>query len=123
MKKLSEDKTELAKKFEVPDVPRILRELSKNEAFYFFTSIGNYTGECATSLEDFIKKIKTVSVKSIEFHLYREDFEKWVAETLEDRELAQEIENLQKQNTTEEILREKLSAIVSKRYEQLRRML
>ena len=123
MKKLSEDKTELAKKFEVPDVPRILRELSKNEAFYFFTSIGNYTGECATSLEDFIKKIKTVSVKSIEFHLYREDFEKWVAETLEDRELAQEIENLQKQNTTEENLREKLSAIVSKRYEQLRRML
>ena len=123
MKKLSEDKTELAKKFEVPDVPRILRELSKNEAFYFFTSIGNYTGECATSLEDFIKKIKTVSVKSIEFHLYREDFEKWVAETLEDRELAQEIENLRKQNTTEEFLREKLSAIVSKRYDLLRRML
>ena len=123
MKKLSEDKTELAKKFEVPDVPRILRELSKNEAFYFFTSIGNYTGECATSLEDFIKKIKTVSVKSIEFHLYREDFEKWVAETLEDKELAQEIEKLRKQNTTEEFLREKLSAIVSKRYEQLRRML
>ena len=123
MKKLSEDKTELAKKFEVPDVPRILRELSKNEAFYFFTSIGNYTGECATSLEDFIKKIKTVGVKSIEFHLYREDFEKWVAETLEDKELAQEIENLRKQNTTEEFLREKLSAIVSKRYEQLRRML
>jgi len=123
LNKLSEDKTELAKKFEVPDVPRILRELSKNEAFYFFTSIGNYTGECATSLEDFIKKIKTVSVKSIEFHLYREDFEKWVAETLEDKELAQEIENLRKQNTTEEFLREKLSAIVSKRYEQLRRML
>ena len=123
MKKLSEDKTELAKKFEVPDVPRILRELSKNEAFYFFTSIGNYTGECATSLEDFIKKIKTVSVKSIEFHLYREDFEKWVAETLEDKELAQEIETLRKQNMTEELLREKLSAIVSKRYEQLRRIL
>lgn len=106
MNKLSEDKTELAKKFEVPDVPRILRELSKNEAFYFFTSIGNYTGECATSLEDFIKKIKMVSVKSIEFHLYREDFEKWVAETLEDKELVQEIENLRKQNTTEEFLRE-----------------
>jgi len=123
LKKLSEDKTELAKKFEAPDVPRILRELSKNEAFYFFTSIGNYTGECATSLEDFIKKIKTVSVKSIEFHLYREDFEKWVAETLEDRDLVQEIENLRKQNTTEEFLREKLSVIVSKRYEQLRRML
>jgi len=123
LKKLSEDKTELAKKFEAPNIPRILRELSKNEAFYFFTSIGNYTGEYATSLEDFIKKIKTVIVKSIEFHLYQEDFEKWVAETLEDRELAQEIENLRKQNITEEFLRERISAIVSKRYEQLRRML
>ena len=87
------------------------------------TSIGNYTEEYAISLEDFVRKIKEMSVKSVEFHLYREDFEKWVAETLEDRELAQEIEKLQKQDSTEETIREKLYAIVSKRFETLISML
>lgn len=123
MKKVGEEKTRLSKKVESLSVSRILRELSRNEAFYFFTSIGNYTGECAMSLEDFERKIKEVDIKSIEFHLYREDFEKWVTETLEDKELAQEIKNLQKQNLTGESLRQKLHAIVSKRYDQLKRML
>jgi len=122
LKKAGEEKTGLFKKVESLDVSRILRELTRNEAFYFFTSIGNYTGKCATSLEDYVRKIKEVDIKSIEFHLYREDFEKWVTETLEDKELAQEIKNLQKQNLTEESLRQKLHAIVSKRYEQLQRI-
>ena len=123
MKKTMEDRAGLAKEAESLDVSRILRELSRNEAFHFFASIGNSTGECAKSLEDFSRKIKEVSIKSIEFHLYREDFEKWVTETLEDKELAQEIKNLQKQKLTGNLLRNKLQAIVSKRYEELRDML
>ena len=115
MKEAGERKIPLTRKVESAKVSRIIRELSKNEAFYFFTSIGNYTGECATSLEDFVKKIKEVDIKSIEFHLYREDFEKWVTETLEDKELAQEIEKLRKQNLTGESLRQKLHAVVSKK--------
>lgn len=123
MKELGEEKTGLSKKVESLTVSRILRQLTKNEDFYFFTSIGNYTGECAPSLEDFLRKIKEVYAKSIEFHLYREDFEKWVTETLEDKELAQEIQKLRKQKLTGEFLREKLHAIVSKRHAQLKRML
>ena len=123
MKKVGEEKTGTSKKVGSLNVSRILRELTRNEAFYFFTSIGNYTGECAMSLEDFVRKIKEVDIKSMEFHLYREDFEKWVTETLEDKELAQEIKNLQKQNLTGESLRQKLHATVSKRHEQLKRML
>jgi hypothetical protein len=123
LKELGEEKTGLSKKVESLTVSRILRQLTKNEDFYFFTSIGNYTGECAPSLEDFLRKIKEVYAKSIEFHLYREDFEKWVTETLEDKELAQEIQKLRKQKLTGEFLREKLHAIVSKRHAQLKRML
>jgi len=67
-------------------VTRILRKLSRENAFYFFTSIGNYTGENATSLEEFVNKVREVNLKSLEFHLYRGDFEKWVAEVLEDLE-------------------------------------
>lgn len=104
-------------------VSRILRELTKDEAFYFFTSIGNYTGEYAASLDDFVRKIREVHIKSIEFHLVREDFEKWVTETLEDEELAQEIRKLRKQKSTGRFLREKLQTIVSQRLAQLERML
>ncbi|MDH4221830.1 MAG: DUF5752 family protein [Candidatus Bathyarchaeota archaeon] len=123
MKKVGEEKTGLFKKVESINVSRILRELPRNVAFYFFTSTGNYTGECAMSLGDFVGKIKELDIKSIEFHLYREDFEKWVTETLEDKELAQEIEKLRKQNLSGESLRQKLHAVVSKRHEQLQRML
>ena len=122
MKKISEEKTPLSKEAKSLNVFRILRELTKNEAFYFFTSLGDYTGECAISLGDFVRKIKEVDIKSIEFHLNREDFEKWFTQTLEDKELAKEIKNLQKQNLTGESLRQKLHSTVSKRHEQLKRM-
>lgn len=123
MKKQSEGKIESAKKVEPLNVFRILGELIENEAFYFFTSVGNYTGERAISLGDFVRKIKKVDIKSIEFHLYRGDFEKWFTQTLNDKELAQEIKNLQKQNLTGEPLRRKLHSIVSRRHEQLERKL
>jgi MoaA/NifB/PqqE/SkfB family radical SAM enzyme len=99
---------------------RILRTLPREKAFYFFTSIGNYTGENAASLKEFMEKIKEVNVKSLEFHLYRRDFRKWIAETLEDRDLTVEIENLQDKNCTGSALRERLHAIISRRYEELK---
>ena len=123
MKKPSEGKIESPRKGEALNVSRILREVPKNEAFYFFTSIGDYTGEYAISFGDFVRTINEVDTKSIEFHLNRGDFEKWFTQTLEDKELAQEIKNLQKQNLTGESLRQKLHAIVSKRHEQLEQQL
>ena len=65
-------------------VSRASRKLPRDKAFYFFTSIGNYTGEFAISLDEFAKKILDVDVKSLEFHLYRGDFERWINGTLED---------------------------------------
>jgi hypothetical protein len=98
---------------------KILRTLPREKAFYFFTSIGNYTGESATSLKEFIEKINQVNVKSLEFHFYRGDFEKWITEVLEDKRLAEDIGRLQKTNLLGDHLRNQLYAIVSKRYYQL----
>ena len=100
-------------------VARILRKLSRENAFYFFTSVGNYTGENAASLEEFVNKVREVNVKSLEFHLYRGDFEKWVAEVLEDRELAEEIKSLKNLKPVGDALRSQLHLIVSKRFEKL----
>ena len=73
---------------------RILRTLSRKNAFYFFTSVGNYTGHRAMSLEEFANKIREVETASLEFHLYRGDFEKWTAEVLEDSELTEKVSDL-----------------------------
>lgn len=99
--------------------PRILRKLSRENAFYFFTSIGNYTGESASSLKAFLEKIKEVDAKSLEFHLYRGDFERWMAGTLEDEKLARKIQDLKTLNPVGDALRDQLCFIVSKRYEKL----
>ena len=98
---------------------RILKTVSREKAFYFFTSIGNYTGESAASLKEFMDKINEVNVKSLEFHLYRGDFEKWITEVLEDKELALEVKKLQKYNLTGEPLRNQLCIIVLKQFKRL----
>ena len=94
--------------------------MSRENAFYFFTSIGNYTGQNVASLEEFVKKIREVNAKSLEFHFYRGDFEKWVAEVLEDKELAEEIRSLQNLKPVGDSLRGQLYLIVSKRFERLK---
>jgi len=101
------------------NMPKSLRTFPREKAFYFFTSIGNYTGVSAASLREFVEKINEVNVKSLEFHLYRGDFEKWIADTLEDRELAEDIRKLQKINLSGDGLRNQLSLTVSKRVKRL----
>ena len=98
---------------------RILRTVPREKAFYFFSSIGNYTGMSAASLKEFMEKINEVNVKSLEFHLYRTDFEKWVSEVLEDAWLAGEIRRLQKFGLIGEALRDQLYLTVSRRLKRL----
>jgi hypothetical protein len=100
---------------------RILRKLPRENAFYFFTSIGNYTGVSADSLEEFMKKILEVNTKSLEFHLYRGDFQKWIEGTLEDRALSDEIRKLHQSKPLGNELRDDLYLTVSKHFERLKK--
>lgn len=103
-----------------PAPSKILRNLLREKAFYFFTSIGNYTGQSAASLGEFMQKIREIDVKSLEFHLYREDFEKWIAQTLGDARLAAGIKNLRLRKVVGNLLREQLYNVVSRRYRELK---
>ena len=100
--------------------PRILRQLSRNSAFYFFTSVGNYTGHRAMSFEEFANKIRDVEITSLEFHLYRGDFEKWADEVLEDRELSERISAVKLLEPAGNALRDQLDFTVTKRLEELK---
>lgn len=99
---------------------RILRTVPREEAFYFFTSIGNYTGQSAASLDEFLQKIKDVNIKSIEFHVFREDFEKWISQTLGDIKLADEIKGLRNLKIAGNSLRDRLYFTVSRRLKELK---
>lgn len=90
-------------------------KVSREKAFYFFTSIGNYTGESASSLEEFLEKAGRINVKSLEFHLQREDFERWFSHVLHDEKLAEEAAELRRRGLAGEDLRRELCMIVSKR--------
>ncbi len=94
----------------------ILRKLSKKEAFHFLGPVGNKINESAVSFEEFLEKIKKVDAESLEFHLYRGDFENWISEILGDEELAEEISGLRKLNLKGKTLQEHLHFTILKRY-------
>jgi len=104
----------------VESASRILRKVLREEAFYFFSSIGNYIGEKAASLEEFSEKIKEVNSKSLEFHLNRGDFEKWVDEVLGDAGLAERIKELRNQKLVGNRLKDELYLTILERYNELK---
>ena len=99
---------------------RTLRTVSRENAFYFFTSVGNYTGHRAMSLEEFAHKIRDVKIASLEFHLYRGDFEKWADEVLEDSILTKRIGAVKLLEPVGNDLRDQLDFTVTKRLEELK---
>jgi len=72
-------------------VQRIMRRVTYQEGFRFSRGIGDYTGQVAMSLEDFAEMLGEVDLKSINFHMERRDFEKWIIGVFGDEELAEMI--------------------------------
>ena len=83
----------------------ILKKVPKEKLFRFFTSVGEYTREDASSLEEFLEKVRVIDSKSLEFHLYRQEFEKWFKEVLNFEYLAEEMNKIKKLNLRGEQLR------------------
>jgi len=73
------------------------------------------------SMEEFTHKIRHVQTASLEFHLYRGDFEKWADEVLEDNILAERIRAVKLLEPIGNALRDQLDFTVTKRLEELRK--
>ena len=82
------------------NIPRIV---SANNAFYFFTDIGQCTDRCSACLADFCNAIRTIDARSVEFHFKRGDFAIWIRGTLGDSEIANEISRISKTIRGEEL--------------------
>jgi len=101
---------------------KILRTVPYNNAFYFFTGIGQYSGKFAVSLADFCQKIKRIDIKSVDFHFKRGDFQKWIRTTIGDAYLANKISRIRGQIQGEE-LRGQIHQTVEIRLTELKRLL
>jgi hypothetical protein len=100
-------------------IVEMLRTVPYDKGFHFYTAHGNYTGETATSLDAFEKKIQVVPETSVSFHLQRGDFQKWISDTVGDTELAKRIGLLDLTLPAEDLKKE-LTAIVQTRIAALR---
>ena len=100
---------------------RILEPVSAERAFYFYADIGRPLGAIASGLKEFGSLLKTVEVTSLEFHLKRGDFEKWV-QMLGDADLANSLARLREGGLSGEKLRAELVRIVQTRVRQLQRV-
>lgn len=90
-----------------------MEKVPKEKAFYFFSSIGTYTGNKAASPEEFLERIKGIEIGSVEFHLYRGDFQRWFREVWRFDELADKIAEKENQKLKGELLRVQVIDLVS----------
>ena len=106
------------KKLTRGDAKEILRDLPKENAFYFYRAVDNPILLHSRNLGDFLAVLKMVEAGSIDFHLNRGDFENWVA-MLGDTTLASRINQIRGEGLAAEEQRTRLIGAVRSRSLQL----
>ncbi len=95
---------------------KAIRPLQKENEFHFYTGLGKPTGFSAESLKDFYEIVKRVAPESLDFHLYRGDFENWSIAVLKDATIAKEIASLKVECIKGEELRQRILKAIATRY-------
>ena len=87
---------------------RAFTPVPEGMGFHFYNGVDQPTELTAQTLVAFYGIIKKVSSDSLEFHLYRNDFEIWLKEACGDPELAAEIDCVRSAGLLGEALRTQL---------------
>jgi predicted transcriptional regulator len=94
---------------------KAITAVPKDMVFHFYTGVGQPTGFSAENLKEFYEIVKRVSVGSLEFHLYRGDFEGWIKAAFDEKALVDEFARLKSAEVKGEELRQGiLKAIAAK---------
>jgi len=99
---------------------KILRETSDENAFHFYSGVDQPLGISSDNLVDFSETIKSVSLRAVEYHSCRGDFESWVRH-LGDHDLADRLRLLGETGLSGELLRRRMHEAVKSRCNELRR--
>ena len=92
-----------------------IKLVPKENTFDFYMGLGQPTAFSANSLKDFYEKINRVAPESLDFHLYRGDFDSWIKDTIQDAVLAKELAQLKKAALKGEELRQRILKTITAR--------
>jgi predicted transcriptional regulator len=85
-------------------------------SFLFYVEVDRPIGFTAHSMEEFYRSVKQIIVDSLEFHLYRGDFENWLKDAWKDLELAEAFGVLKIEELKGEDLRKALLKAIDTKY-------
>ena len=97
-------------------VLKAIEAVPKDMAFRFHTAVGQPTGFSAESLKEFYEIVKRVTAASLEFHLYRGDFENWIKAAFEDEALVGKLASMKSANVKGEELRQEILKTIAAKY-------
>lgn len=95
---------------------KALTQVPEGKEFQYYAAVNKPLGVTARSLEEFCRLTKQVNYDSLEFHLYRGDFEKWLKEVQSDPVTAEEVDHLKESGFKGESLRKELWKILDTKY-------
>ena len=98
---------------------RVLRQLPIESSFTFFQEFARPSQQTVYSLDEFRSTLKTVDLKSIQLHVERGDFERWIRQAVGDDKLAGKIANLSGRRLLGEKLRKRILDVVERRISKL----
>ncbi len=82
---------------------KILADVPYMNGFHFYAAYGKYAEETASNLCEFAETLRTIDEGSIRFHFPRGDFQKWIRETIGDKELAEKIDSIKSTQDIEDL--------------------
>ena len=83
-----------------------MRTVPRHEGFQFFRGPRESTGKIATSLADFAEKLRSVDIRSVNYHFKRQDFEKWIRDVIGDAELSRRLGRISREAHGEKLRKE-----------------
>jgi DNA-binding Lrp family transcriptional regulator len=90
--------------------------IAGNLSFSFYLAVDKPTGMSAGSIKEFFDVILKVAADSLEFHLYRGDFENWFKTAVSDASFSEELTNIKKMDLKGEELRKAIAKALELRY-------
>ncbi len=97
--------------------------LPESKRFYFHLNGSTQGINAAASLWEFCEVIPRLPVETIQHHIENKDFEYWLGDTINDKELARRVRKLKRRKIRGEMLRQELTALVKERFAELEHLI
>ena len=95
---------------------KVFTPVPEEMGFHFYLGIDQPSDLTSKTLAEFYRAMKQVSVGSLEFHLYKGDFENWLKEACKDPKLADEVGGVKATGLKVEELRAELLKVLEAKY-------